>query len=1120
MQITAFDNLINQLDLFIRKYYKNQMIKGLLFFVGIFLLSFLIAAGLEFFGRFNSSVRAVLFYSFLLINCIIFIQFIVIPITKLFAFGKRINYYQASQIIGDFFPDISDKLLNTLQLKDTLTSNPTNVELLKASINQRAKQFSTFSFRNAINFKENLVYLKWVLPVFLLFLLVFVFLPDIITKASTRVVNYSKNYVIPAPFQFHLIGFNHNLEEGSDLELKLQLKGSEIPQKVYLISNQGKQLMTLLNRNEFQATLFNLKDNGKFTFQAGEFSSKIYSYHILKKPFLGLFKAHIDYPKYLNRKPEIVSNASDIVVPEGSLISWDVAIKNTNQTNVFIADKKLSFKENNFRFSKKFNKNTPVSIIMNSLDKIVDTFQFQVQVIPDAYPTIVVDEKVDSTASGVRRFSGAIHDDYGLKALNFYYIINHKDGSKRKERIPVQAVSGLEQSFQFAVDFNKEKINLEDRIEYYFVVSDNDGVNGSKSTKSSTFVYQLPNLNELNNQVEKTQENAKQNLQSLVQQSKLLQESLNQLKQDLLNSKSSNWKHQNQLNQIREQFNQLKKQVQHNQEQLKQNDELKNQLTEQDQAFLEKQKLLQQLLEQVVDDELKKLLDELQKMMEKNQKVGEQNTLEKIELSTDDMNKQLDRSLEMLKEMQINEKIDALEDELNQLSKKQDELKNKIDNKHVNKQEAVEEQSKINKQFQELKDDLQQLNKLNNELKRPLDIPSLEQESQAIQQELNDAHSNLSKGKSNKGQENQSKASEQMQSLANQLNTSQNQSNQQKQGEDIRLLREILESLVTLSFNQESTMNDFEKVQTNDPLFKNHAMNQRAIIDNTKSVIDSLNKLALRQPIIATFINKEVRQIQNNQQLALKEINERNIRKLLPHQQLAMTSYNNLALMLNESLQQMQKQMQSMMQGSGSCSKPGGTGKPGVGESQNMGDMKEMLKKQLEQMKKGSQSGGQNPGNQKGQQPGGNKSGSSGFMGMSNKQLAKMAAEQAVIRQYLEELKNQFAGEKGVLGKLDKLQDALEKQQNDLIYKNQKSDLIERQEEIMTRLLESEKAIRERGFDKKRESKSGKNQNYSNQIRFDEYNKEKLKQIELLRSIDPIYNQYYKNKANQYFNSN
>ena len=97
---------------------------------------------------------------------------------------------------------------------------------------------------------------------------------------------------------------------------------------------------------------------------------------------------------------------------------------------------------------------------------------------------------------------------------------------------------------------------------------------------------------------------------------------------------------------------------------------------------------------------------------------------------------------------------------------------------------------------------------------------------------------------------------------------------------------------------------------------------------------------------------------------------------------------------------------------------------------------------------------------------------------------------------------------------------SLEKQEKDLINRNFSSDLIERQKNIITRLLESEKALMERGFEEKRESKSGNNTTNGNQIRFDEYNKTKLKEIELLKSADPSLRLYYKERANQYFNLN
>ncbi len=118
--MSAFDRLLSQIDAFIRKYYKNEMIKGLFLFAGIFLFSFLFTTILEFFGRFNSIVRGILFFGFIFTNIYVLIRYIFIPVSKLFSFGKQINRYQASKIIGNFFPSISDRLLNTLQLNDNL----------------------------------------------------------------------------------------------------------------------------------------------------------------------------------------------------------------------------------------------------------------------------------------------------------------------------------------------------------------------------------------------------------------------------------------------------------------------------------------------------------------------------------------------------------------------------------------------------------------------------------------------------------------------------------------------------------------------------------------------------------------------------------------------------------------------------------------------------------------------------------------------------------------------------------------------------------------------------------------------------------------------------------------
>ena len=141
--MSSFDRLIAQIDAFIRKFYKNQLVKGFILFTGILLFTYLLVITLEFFGHFSSIVRMVFFFGFIGVNTFVLVKYILVPLLRLRSFGNRINRYQASLIIGRFFPGISDRLLNTLQLSDQMDENSTDFELINASVQQRSAAMGT-----------------------------------------------------------------------------------------------------------------------------------------------------------------------------------------------------------------------------------------------------------------------------------------------------------------------------------------------------------------------------------------------------------------------------------------------------------------------------------------------------------------------------------------------------------------------------------------------------------------------------------------------------------------------------------------------------------------------------------------------------------------------------------------------------------------------------------------------------------------------------------------------------------------------------------------------------------------------------------------------------------------
>jgi hypothetical protein len=223
-------------------------------------------------------------------------------------------------------------------------------------------------------------------------------------------------------------------------------------------------------------------------------------------------------------------------------------------------------------------------------------------------------------------------------------------------------------------------------------------------------------------------------------------------------------------------------------------------------------------------------------------------------------------------------------------------------------------------------------------------------------------------------------------------------------------------------------------------------------------------------------------------------------------QQFAMTSINNLALMLNEALSQMQAQAKSQKPGSGSCNKPGGNGKkPSMA---NLRQMQEQLNKQIQKMKEGLEKGGNKPG----QKPG------MGMGGMSQ-EIAKLAAQQEAIRQELQKMADQINKDGKGSGNMSKLAKEMEETETDLVNKLISPETMKRQQEILTRLLEHEKAEKEREMDEKRQSNEAKNENFSNPNQFFEYNRQKLKETELLKTVPPSLNPFYKSKVNQYFNN-
>ena len=207
MNNVNYNLLISKLDAFVRKHYKNQLVRGAIYFALITMFSFLLAVVLEYFGRYSQGVRAFMFYAFVCGTIYCLIRFLVIPLMGMYHLRKTMSYEDASAIIGKHFPDVKDKLLNTLQLKQEADKQASS-ELLVAAITQRTEQLKPIVFTDAVNIKQNIKYARLVLIPVALYAIIYLFAPGIITNGSERLVKYNQTFVPKAPFNFEINNLN------------------------------------------------------------------------------------------------------------------------------------------------------------------------------------------------------------------------------------------------------------------------------------------------------------------------------------------------------------------------------------------------------------------------------------------------------------------------------------------------------------------------------------------------------------------------------------------------------------------------------------------------------------------------------------------------------------------------------------------------------------------------------------------------------------------------------------------------------------------------------------------------------------------------------------------------
>ncbi|MDJ0364471.1 DUF4175 family protein [Hymenobacter sp. H14-R3] len=1141
-----------ELEAYKRKFYLSLLVRGGLVAAALLLSLFVVLNTLEYFLYLPPVVRAGLLFGFLTLAVYAVGRWLWQPLAALANLRRLLSDEQAARQVGELFPQVQDRLLNALQLQGQARGNA----LLLASLEQRAAQLHGVSFAQGINIQQQSRPLwKYVLPPLAVLLLALAFFPSFITQPTSRIWHYQRRYSRPAPFAFVIKNKQLQVFKGESFTLSVAVTGKALPATLSLLTADGPERPLAPvpgHPSEFRYTFEQPAQDVAFQLSGAGFVSDEYQLTVLERPDLRDFTVRVTYPAYTGRTPQNLRNGGNLTVPEGSQLRWEFStaatealalrfdnpaelVQATRADDAFVAERRA------------LRSQQYLVQLRNAASANANPISYQLTVVPDAPPSLTVEAFSDTTSMRFLALGGSATDDYGLTALRLHYRLHragaglNAGGGFASRALPLPSGAGG----TYAYTWNLAPLALRpgDRLEYFVEAVDNDGIHGPKSTRSRPLEFRLPSRREQDKQLASAANAVASQLSAAAKQSKQLERELAQSQDKLKTKRDLSFQDRKQLQDMLEQKQQMDQQVSQMQKQFDQLQKQQNQLDPKSEELAQKAEELKKLMSDLLDPETKKLYEKLQKLLDEQKKPDAemQKLMQQLENKENTLQKELDRALEMFKQMQFEQKAEKTADRLDQLAKDEQKLaektaendKNNPDNKQSAEQQKTEnqqlqkEQAQRREELDQLKEDLKDLKQQDKEMGDQNELDEQKADQEQADQEMQDGEQQLGKNQNQKASQSQKAAAQRLEKMAKKMRDEASDDEQQKKQQNIDDLRDILDNLVTLSFDQEKLMKDFRAVDQTDPRFVQLGQTQRKLRDDAQIIQDSLYALAKRETRIQSFVTREVGEMNGRMDESLTHIKQRDVARATTTQQQAMTSVNNLALMLSDALKQMQQDMQQMQgkgpakPGSGKGKKKGKGGSPGAG---GLGKMQQQLNDQIQQLQQSGKTGR-----------------------ALSQELAKLAGQQQLLRQAMQQMGNMPGGGKpggkdgkegkdggknggkpgqdkdgqGGGGNAAEMKKMMEQTETDLVNKRLTEETIQRQRQILTRLLEAEKSARERDQDTKREAQAAQNHPPVFPPAFEKYKTAAPdQQTEILRRQQPALTPYYQQKVSEYFQKN
>lgn len=1027
--------------------------------------------------------------------------------------------------LGKHAPEVADDMVNFLQLNrgQGISGHPALRELSLRQLYRKIEHIRLDDLLQSNILKRPALRSGLLL---LAILLLFAVSPGSVSLALQKLIHPSKDFVQPLPISLKIDETGLEVLKNDPVLLRGHYQGLP-PAKLWVViddaddaaENELKRIaLSAGPGSEFTHRIPNVQGGFRYWFEAqipaAGFKNKIAASDtgvvmVRERPYVRELQAKLSYPAY-TRLPALLlpPNNGEITALVGSEVRLEIeANKRLSQAWIAFKDSTnlpMAVRENRATVTFRVERDAQYQVYVVDEEEIPNyqPVTYSIFALGDELPYVEISkpgQDLDLGDSFVLPMLINLRDDFGFSRLQIKgrHVRAGASGDTVEFAVPVSYQS-LDQNTaiaQFDWDISGLYMIPDDYIEYYAEVFDNDRVSGPKRGQSRTFIIRLPSLTEflteagqeLSEQLEETDE--------LRKETEELREKLEEINREMKREKELTWERRKEIeDQIANQKN-VQEKIEEIQKELEQ---MVNNLDEQrmlSPETLQKYMELQEMLSELATPELKEAMEKLQKALENQNMEQVRKAMENFQLSVEEFEQRIDRAHELFKQVQLEQKMDQLANLAEKLAEEQKEINNQAEKENLSESEQeqlADKEGNLEKNtefFEEKLDEAakefqEEMAEIAEQLQKAQEFS---QENQLTQQ-MRQMQQEMREGEMQQAQKSGENLEKQLEMLQSMMQQAQQSMNQTMKEEILQAMQKVQQDMLSSSFRQEHLMKRSQNADVASSQVTDIARKQSQMRENTENIIRQMLEIAKKTFFISPQMSQILASLRNEMSDALDHLENRNTHNAARSQQQAMALFNQAIMSMQSSMSQ-------------------------LSQSNSASGFQEMME-QLQQM-----AGQQGELNQQTMsmmpQPGQGQQGSQ----PSPESLARLAAQQEMIRRSLESL-NQQQGERGdVLGRLGELGEEMEKVIDDLRKQQLNPKVIERQQRILSRLLDAQKSVREKEHSKKRLAEREDNVIAKSppQLRQEMIDRENRFRKEMLNAMKEGYSAEYKEYIKNYY---